>query len=186
MVTPADFNAAKRRITALERRATTLESGVEALESGLLVVESDVYTPTVAGLVIGTGGSAQNQAWYTFIGGAEVGEVGHLDLEGIIQFGTSGTTFPGATVTITLPDGFNFLNSISTVMPVGDAVALDADTSRGYPGPVLFNAVDKVRVVFQLSSGTYVETTATSTTVPFTWAINDVILWSAHLPCIRV
>jgi hypothetical protein len=44
MVSPADFNAAKRRITDLERRAKTLESGLVVVTDDVTALQTDLST----------------------------------------------------------------------------------------------------------------------------------------------
>jgi hypothetical protein len=172
--------AVRRPLLELKRLIAEQVAALAALTTTVGLKATAVrgtYTPTVVGAVTGTGGSAQNAAWYTFVGGSAVGDAGLLYIEGVWQFGTSGQTFPAATWTFSLPSGFNFDDALSTVMRVGDMTVFDADTSRGYEGKMQYASLTTARVLPVTASGTYTEITATSTTVPITWASNDVLLW---------
>lgn len=133
---------------------------------------SATYTPTLTGMVVGTGGSAANTARFGFSGGL-------LSVNGNIVFGTSGTTFPGSTITATLPAGFTASSTATLLLSVGTANLRDTAPGTSYEGLVRLQSSTSVRFVAYDASATYLTATATSTTVPFTWAAGDGIYWQA-------
>lgn len=128
------------------------------------------YTPTLAGMAIGTGGSAANTADWSFSGGT-------LTVSGVITFGTSGTTFPGAVITASLPAGFTATSAAAR--PLGMCTFDDSGTA--HLGTVRGNTTTTVRFVALNAAGTYLTEVATSTTIPFTWGAGDQIRWSATI-----
>lgn len=145
-----------------------------ALAAGLGTTTNGTYTPTLVGMVIGTGGTPIDTASFTFTG---LPAGGTLTVEGKIKFGTAGTTFPAALSTIGLPTGYSLidtdpLNDLSSSVTYNDVSA-----SQPYKGQVRPNTTTTVRLVITNVSGTLIQLGPTSTILPFTWAINDEIYY---------
>lgn len=130
------------------------------------------YTPTLVGMAIGTGGSAGNTANWSFSGGT-------LLVSGSITFGTTAPTFPGATITASLPAGFTAVTP--TPRPVGVCTMNDVSSGVGYLGTTRVESGTTVRFLLIDSASTYAFQNATSTTTPMTWAAGDAIFWSASI-----
>lgn len=130
------------------------------------------YTPTLVGMAVGTGGSAENTATYGFSGGT-------LTVSGNIVFGTTGTTFPASTITASLPSGFT-ASPVYSATAAGIASMTDASVGT-YTGYCRLQSASTVRFVVSNTSGTYPTQVSTSTTVPFTWAAGDSITWAASI-----
>jgi hypothetical protein len=131
------------------------------------------YTPTLVGMAIGTGGSAANTAKWSYSDGV-------LTLDGAILFGTTGTTFPGASITASLPSGFTAMTPYLSVMPVGMCALNDFGVTT-YSGVTRLDSTTTVRFVAQDASGTYLAHAVTGTTIPFTWGAGDGIYWHAEI-----
>jgi len=129
--------------------------------------ESDwiTYTPTLAGITIGTGGSAASAWSYKYV-------LGDIRVKGGAILGSSGGAVTGVP-TITIP-----ANRVALVHPyeatAGGAVLYDTSTTTPYLVTVGTDNtnVDKVRL-YPHNSGAVVS--AISATVPFTWAAGDAI-----------
>lgn len=129
--------------------------------------DSGTYTPTLVGMAIGTGGGATNTANFTFIGGL-------LCVQGQILFGTSGTTFPSTTSTVTLPTGYTLTTSRS-LTPCGQVTW--ADTGVSYPGTCWHSSSTTIRFLVVNAAGTYSVDATPSSTIPFTWAAGDSVVY---------
>lgn len=160
-------------VTNLATLDVITEAWVDSVKDGLNTgVFSGTYTPTLVGMAVGTGGSAFNTAWYAFTGGI-------FTMNGLVTFGTAGTTFPGATVTVTLPTGFT-MPYYSTSHPIGRCTMGIAGTN--YAGSCWTNSGTTARFVVENVAGTYATVVATSTTVPATWAAGSAISYSFTTP----
>lgn len=129
--------------------------------------DGGTYTPSLTGMAIGTGGTPLNTASFSFIGGV-------LVVEGRIQFGTSGQTFPTAP-TVSIPSGY----TIATVVdgrPCGWAALGDSGVGT-FAGRCVVKTSTTVNFVAENAASTHGIIVALSTTVPFTWASNDTILY---------
>lgn len=126
------------------------------------------YTPTLVGMAVGTGGGATNTAAYAF-GGAGG------SIEGDIVFGTSGTTFPSSTTTISLPSGWTFKN-VTATRPIGD-VTMTLGGVSFYYGILWIASSTTARLMLTEAASTYGRLFAPSTTAPATWAAGDRIEW---------
>lgn len=132
------------------------------------------YTPTLAGMAIGTGGGASNTAAFGYAGGV-------LTVAGRIVFGTSGVTLPGAgDITVTVPSGFTMTSSVDVSTPIGD-VSLGAAGAIS-PGVCWWNTSTTVRFLALNSAGTYLAVAAPASTVPATWVNGDTIRYSFSVP----
>lgn len=146
---------------------------------------SGTYTPTLSGFAIGTGGSAQNTATWHYDGKM-------LDIVGKITFGTTGTTFPGATITAALPASPAW--TIDAAMNSSShecGLATLATGATNYEGVVWTNSTTTLRFLAKsinaAAAGTdYLKQAATSTTIPATWAAGDSIYWMARVPATAV
>lgn len=166
-------------------KVDTLNQIVYALDSIVSVAHTPSWTPTLAGVAIGTGGA--NVAEARFLGmqsTASGNRGGLLAMWGEITLGTSGFTAPNSSTTVTLPPGYNISPYYSNVMAVGHVTALHGSTTAmGVTRP---NGPTTLRLVNYSVSGTNIVTQAYSSTVPFTWAAGDQLEWSAVVPVIRV
>lgn len=160
--------------------ATDVEAALDELANEKSVVQSGSYTPTLTGMVVGTGGT--NAAEYAFIGGPNTGDKGILVVHGIAQFGTAGQTFP-TSPTISLPSGFSTSLSSGT-HDLGGAVLADA-TGLNHAGRVWIAGATTIRPVLQQVSGATLFYNVLSTTTPFTWANGDSIVWTVVARAVR-
>jgi hypothetical protein len=161
------LDTAETDIAALEAADTALDGRLDVLEA---LPVTGTYTPALTGMAIGTGGGALNTADFVFDGET-------LFVHGEIKFGTSGTTFPGATITVGLPSGYEMPATTVTVShPMSEVTFIDLATNV-FAGLCRREAGtdDALRLLLRLSSGTYGGYAATSTTVPHTWAAGDEI-----------
>lgn len=130
------------------------------------------YTPTLGGVVVGTGGT--NTATWMQTGNA-------MHIYGNIVFGTSGQTFPTGTFTMTLPSGWTSGETDGAV--VGRARLRDASVPATFPADIqLLSGV--LTVICSGSAGTYTNYAGQpSATIPFgaAWASSDSCIWSVVL-----
>ena len=94
----------------------------------------------------------------------------------LVTFEIIGTSTGAATppFSVTLPETMTNLNSA-----VGIQVAcLDDSASTWYYGSCIPSSGTVIRPRSFLATGTYVNSTGVSATVPFTWAVNDLIVIS--------
>lgn len=142
---------------------------------------SGTYTPTLANMAIGTGGTPTNTAKFTFVGFPAGGV---LTVEGQIKFGTTGVTLPGASnESISLPAGYSMiysnansrLASVVQYLDVTGAIAVD-----GTIGPLTATTVIPYTPTVV---GTTLQDVVLSSTAPFTWAVNDEIYYRFSVRC---
>lgn len=143
---------------------------------------SGTYTPTLANMVIGTGGTPINTAKFTFVGFPAGGV---LTVEGRIKFGTTGTTLPGASVeTISLPSGYALIDTSVDGALISQVVFQDVSapgTERlGIIVPVTSTTV---RPVMPTVTGSFLFRLSIDATNPFTWAINDEFYYRYQARC---
>ena len=119
---------------------------------------------TPGGITVGNGSATS----YTRI----IGKIIFVRFE--VVFGST-TSVTGA-VTFARPTG---TNSPSTSLP-GVAMAYDDSASSDHPLTMRFGGANwQIRAMN--SSGTYVNGTALSSTIPFTWAVNDrIVAWAVY------
>lgn len=130
-----------------------------------------VWTPTLSGIVIGTGGSAALTGAFRRIGSLVFCRL-------YLKFGTSGQTLPTGDFTMTLPVTAITYPGTATIQPFGDVIARDVSSGDSAKGAVVFASTTTIKFRFLLSSGTYVTQNASSVpsgTVPFSWAVSDEI-----------
>jgi hypothetical protein len=146
-------------------------------------IEHGTYTPTLTGMAIGTGGGAVNSASWTFIGGPNLSDIGTMQWEWEMVFGTAGQTFP-TQPTIALPAGFNLVNTSDTSFPIGRCLFIDvtASTASRY-GTIAAHSASAVR---PLINGISASISAMTTTTPFAWAASDEMLGSFTARVVRV
>ena len=151
--------------------------------STLIGLQRGTYTPTLTGMVVGTGGTPSNTADYTFIGGPNVGDRGLLYIRGYIEFGTTGQTFPTAP-SFSLPTGFNLVKTtggyIAGKVNLNDVTALNQD------GVMWCLGANAVRPLCVLLSGVNPYYDVLATTKPFTWASGDRMEWTIDTDAVRV
>ncbi len=142
---------------------------------------SGTYTPTLANLAIGTGGTPTNSAKWTFTGFPAGGD---LLVEGTIKFGTSGTTLPGASAeTISLPSGYSMIAAAGIFPMLGEVDYFDATAGLFYKGTIVSVTATTIGLYVPVVSGTVLVETALSATLPFAWAINDEIQYRYIARC---
>lgn len=143
--------------------------------------EYDDYTPTIAGITLGTGGSPHNTAYYTYVGGGKAGEMGILTLNGSVQLGTTGeaVNFPS----FGIPDAFTPLAHPSTGRPivVGMGQTYDAGVAGSLFALTMIHASTAMSTRIMTASGTYVGAADMTTTVPITWNDGDGFVWNASM-----
>lgn len=158
------------------------QQDISEVQNGLIDVgymQIGTYTPTLTGMVIGSGGSATNAADYVFIGGTETGNQGLMHVIGTVTFGSSGQTFPTAP-TISIPSGFTNVSAASSSRPCGSWHAVDIGTgANNRIGPVFISIGGNL--VRPLLGGDDTQVALISTTTPFTWASGDSIYWEVNL-----
>lgn len=142
--------------------------------------EEGTYTPPTTNLTIGTGGSAQNTARYRFFGGDQTGDIGLLQLEGVVTLGTSGAGVTGA-IDFNIPSGFTLL---TTHEPRPYTCRMQAGGGN-YIGNVVVTASDELGINALRASGTYLDTVSTSATIPGAWAAGDKITWGGIWAAVR-
>jgi hypothetical protein len=170
-LTPALDGATRRAILDLSKGLTSVEELVAALTAELEAFPlSGTYTPALTGMAVGTGGGATNTADYTYNGV-------DLFVHGQIKFGTSGTTLPGASITVGLPTGYAMPTpTVSVVHVLSEVTFIDFGTN-------VFDGVcrhevgtnNALRLLPQTTGSTYGGYAVTSATVPHAWANGDEI-----------
>lgn len=135
---------------------------------------SGTYTPTLANLAIGTGGSPTNTASFTFAG---FPAGGILTVEGKIVFGTTAPTLPGASQeSISLPSGYSMILTDTSSGLAGTLLYVDVSAATLFDGLMAPLTATTVGLYVKTVSGTAIAVnSALTATVPFTWAINDEI-----------
>lgn len=188
VLTAADVNTYLMKQAVITCTAATRPTGVH----GMLIYETDtgrylsydssawvviyspptVYTPTLSGVVVGSGGT--NTATWMQLGST-------MHIYGNIVFGSSGQTFPTGTFTIALPSGWTSSEVDGT--PVGTARLRDSSVPATFPADLqIISGV--LTVLSTTASGTYTQYGGSpSATVPFgaAWASGDSVVWSATL-----
>lgn len=178
--------------TTTENLGPTGEVTTAALTAALAAYSplpsSASYTPTLTNMAVGTGGSAENTARYTFVGGSTVGSKGPMTLQGRIRFGTTGVTLPGTGVPkIGLPAGFELADFSSTDQTTGSWVHGDIGTWYTRHDLRTDSATAMSLVVLECNT-TLLRITieAVSATKPATWVNGDFIAWTAFMIAERV
>lgn len=143
---------------------------------------SGTYTPTLANMVIGTGGTPINSAKFTFSGFPAGGT---LVVEGRIKFGTTGTTLPGASEeSMSLPAGYAMIDTTSSVAVLNGKVVLYDVTGTPFDSHLIMLTSTTIGFRLPQVSGTNISSnTAMTATVPFAWAINDEIHYRYAVRC---
>lgn len=134
-------------------------------------VVSGSYTPTLTGIVVGTGGTPYNTAKYVIVGGV-------IHVEGRIQFGNTANTYPsGANPGVSLPAGVTFTNfTVGQTLP---AVINYLDTGVGnWIGTLWQFTSTSVIFVVYAAAAAYVNIAVPAATVPFAWGAGDQIIYS--------
>lgn len=146
----------------------------------IVVLAQGTYTPSAGGtMVVGTGGSAFNSASWSYA-------YGTLSVSGRWVFGTSGTTFPNAPVTLTYPSGFTAETTIqSSAVPIGSV--LYAISGSNYIGNTFSNLSSNFRLLVSrydptLATNPQYATTASITSgIPATWVAGSSISYSVQV-----
>lgn len=131
--------------------------------SGGVIFDNDAwtaYTPTWTNLTIGNG---TNDFKYKQIGKLVI-------VSGIMTFGS--TTSVTGSIRLSLP--VTASSGISVNTSLGNAVLRDAGTATNY-GPIFLASTTVIEILTYNASTTYLSTSSTSSTVPFTWTTSDQI-----------
>ena len=151
-----------------------INDAVEALETKVAIGNTvlgkyTAYTPSFdAGLTIGNGVGT----------GAYCRVNDFVHVYGIFTLGSTSAVTAG--ISLNLPVNMNSGLETGSMM-YGLVNYFDASTNERYPGETVYpgnNFSTALRV--QLSSGTYVSSTASSATAPFTWTTSDKIVWNLY------
>lgn len=133
------------------------------------------YTPTLGGMILGTGGTNSCQFRY---------DNGRLRIKFRLTFGTSGQTFP-TSPSLTLPGGTDPGGAAVLVAPaaanelmLGNVTLFDVGNSitKGHPR---YNGTDTDKIGLVSNAATTSGTTGITTTVPFTWGSGDIMAGEA-------
>lgn len=93
---------------------------------------------------------------------------------GVLTFGI--TTAVTGQADISLP--VNAASTIGDFAPIGIINARDTSANTYYMGWAWkADAAQRLRIIFGTASGTYINASGTTSTVPFTWATGDLIFW---------
>jgi hypothetical protein len=130
------------------------------------------YVPSTTNFAIGSDGTAG--AEWVYHG---TGSRGVLTVAFSVALGTTGITLPTGLMSISLPTGFTVDSSYSQTIPLGEVWFLD-DTSTDFYGNIHRGGAG-LSFYAKSVSGTYMARTATSGTVPFTWAASDALYGQA-------
>lgn len=143
--------------------------------------EYDDYTPAIAGITLGTGGTPHNTAYYTYVGGGKAGEKGILTLNGSVELGTTGeaVNFPS----FSIPDAFTPLAHPSTGRPivVGMGQVFDGGVATQVFALTAIHSSGTLSSKILTSNATYVAPAEITTIVPITWANSDGLVWNASM-----
>jgi hypothetical protein len=156
----------------LERLMQLLEDRDRDLENWLKPNLSGTYTPTLSGIVLGTGGTPTNSGIYAAV---YCGTYWQLHVEGYIRLGTTGESL-GAGNTISLPAGMTQVSANGT--PVGQWTGYEG---TGFWQGSIWLLGSTLRLMIQSTGGTYLSGSDLLATIPTTWNDNDEIWWSADL-----
>jgi hypothetical protein len=144
---------------------TLAETTQDALDTRAPLT-STTYTPTFGNFTLGNGTVT---AKYTKVGKIIVDEIW-------ITFGS--TTAVTGEIVVNLPAASLTTNG-STIC--GHVSLIDSGNAW-YSGVAFIQGSSAIRISAQTANGTYVGTTATSATVPFTWGVSDEI----HINTVRL
>jgi hypothetical protein len=151
-----------------------LNDAVEALETKVAIGNTVLgtyisYTPSfTSGVTIGNGVGT----------GAYCRVNDFVHVYGIFTLGTTSEVTGGISVDVPIQ-----INSgmRSTNMMYGFVNLFDASAAERYDGATLFDGTaTSVALRVQVSTGTYVSSTAVSATVPFDFTTSDKILWNLY------
>ena len=129
------------------------------------------FTPTWTNLSIGNGSQT---GYYRY-------SAGKLDVYIDLTFGS--TTSISGGVTVLLPNSETmYSTAIGVRQPFGLCEFYDDSGALGYEGVVRYNSSTSVALLVRNASATYVTSGGLSSTVPFTWAVNDVLQVTYSVP----
>jgi hypothetical protein len=97
----------------------------------------------------------------------------------VVRFGTAGTTFPGGTITASLPPGWTwgdttFMNGLRNA---GDGIAVNNTASQSGMMLLAMQSSTTFRFTASNATTTYTTRVATGAAVPITWDAGSMILW---------
>jgi hypothetical protein len=145
------------------------------------ITVNGTYVPVLANLAIGTGGTPINTATFTFNG---LSAGGVLTVEGVIKFGTTSITLPGASApTISLPVGYSLIAPLNTEQLISSANFFDVSAALNYRGVCMTVDATHIAPQYLLASAPGVAGGPPVSTVPFTWATADEIHWRILARC---
>jgi len=123
-----------------------------------LVLAPTTFTPAIANLTVGTGGTLAGR--YT-----QVGKLVNFDVRAIL--GSSGFSVAGS-LTLTFPVT---IATYTNVTPIGLVRMRDASPGITYSGVISTNGT----IAIMQSDATYLTVAVLSSAIPFTWAASDEI-----------
>jgi hypothetical protein len=151
-----------------------INDAVEALEAKVAIGNTVLgayiaHTPTFPfGVTVGDG----------VVSGAYCRVNGFVHYYGIFTLGS--TSAITGSIGLNLPVNINSAMELSS-MPYGLITYFDTPANTRYHGSTLYASANSYIVLrADSASGTYVTQAATSATVPFTWAVGDVIAWNLY------
>ena len=161
--------------TPVDGMLTYLEDSdtYESYTAGAYVTVADgtgwtTFVPTLGSVTIGNG--VFNYAKYKVIG-----KIGHVQ----VKFTLGSTSAVTGDIQLDVPTDIARIN----IDAPGNVSAIfrDANTALGHSVTVIGSAATRVKYFLRAtnSSGTYLSTSLTSSTIPFTWATSDEIIFSA-------
>jgi hypothetical protein len=169
MATTADgiiYPVAGDYIAPLNAHIQALAESTQAAINARVPLSSISYTPTFSGLTIGNGSVI---ARYSRVGGIVVDEI-------TITFGTT-TTVTGSISINNLPVGSFSSFYAAGNMPCGKAFFRDASGGSA-EGTVRISSLRGLLLQASVASSTYVTSSSLSSSVPFSWSVNDQIFIS--------
>lgn len=170
-------NAAGTIVNTFANTTTAARTWTLPDKSGTIALEDDTawtsWTPTFQGLSVGNG--ALDCAY------KQIGKTLHCRI--MFTLGSTSTVTGGGAGVLycNLPNGNYVKSSYSTHHPLGLAVLRDSSSGTSVAGTVsirnqVAGNVDSVKINYTSSSaGLTIPTNNIASTLPFTWAVNDVI-----------
>jgi len=124
------------------------------------------FTPTLTGVTLGTGGT--NAGQYSVFNKI-------LFMRGKFVLGTGGSVTAG--ITLAMPTGTMAVTPTMQFQPNGSVIMTDSGVNSFF-GVGLQATTSTIAFYVLGASGTYANVISSSSTVPFTWGVNDNCEWA--------